>query len=168
MKKKKAQIQMGENVIILFIFFVLLIFAVVFFTRIQSAKTQQQIDIDVTGRGLQIAQRISFLPEVQCTKDNAEIFAGCYDEYSIRALNSLAEKGENREYYYTMFGFSKVSVNKLFPAQSEFPYIIYDNTKEDYTSIITTNVPISLCNFTSLESRKGECSFAVLKVEVYN
>lgn len=168
--KSKGQIQMGENIIILFIFFVLLIFAAVFFTRIQSSKTEQKIEADVTGRGLQIAQRVSFLPEVQCTKENAEIFPGCYDEFSMAALNITAKERENREYYYNLFGFSVISVRKIFPISipPAEPYIIYNNTKEKYTSITAANVPIALCSFISSESRKGDCSFAVLKVEVYN
>lgn len=165
---RKSQIQMGENIIILFIFFVLLVFAIVFFTRLQSAKTEQKIDVDVTGRGLQIAQRVSFLPEVQCTKDNAEVFSGCYDEYSVKALAKLAEKGENSQYYYSIFGNSNISIKKIFPGNNELSNVIYENPKKDYTSITTTNVPISLCSFKSASSRKGDCSFAVLKVEVYN
>src|SRR3989344_8041936 len=100
---RRSQIQMGENVIIIFIFFILLIFAVVFFMKIQGAKTKQKIDIDVTGRGLQIAQKVAFLPEVQCTKDNAEIFSGCYDKYSIKALDAISGTNENKEFYYDIF-----------------------------------------------------------------
>lgn len=164
-KSKKSQIQMGENVIIIFIFFILLIFAIVFFTKIQGAKTKQAIDIDITGRGLQIAQKVSFLPEVQCTKDNAEIFSGCYDEYSIKALDAISGTKEHREYYYDVFGFSTVSVKKIFPVKEgdNPPLVLYNNTKGNYTSIIVSNIPISLCDF--LNEKK--CSFGVLKVEVY-
>ncbi|MEK6886675.1 MAG: hypothetical protein AABW88_02475 [Nanoarchaeota archaeon] len=164
MKTKKSQMQMGENVIIIFIFFILLIFAVVFFMKIQGAKTKQRIDIDITGRGLQIAQKVAFLPEVQCTKDNAEIFSGCYDEFSIRALDAISGTKAQRDYYYDVFGFSTVSVRKIFPIDIEQkPLVLYNNTLGNYTSIIVSNVPISLCNF--LEDRR--CSFGVLKVEVY-
>jgi len=165
-KMKKSQIQMGENVIILFIFFMLLIFAVVFYTKIQSTKTAQKIETDITGRGLQIAQRIQFLPELQCTKGNTEIFPGCYDEFNIIALDKLARDGLNREYYYGLFGFSRVFINRTFPIQDDNRELfLYNNPKEDWISITTTNVPLTLCNFISGEE---DCSFAVLKVEVYN
>lgn len=160
---------MGENIIILFIFFLLLIFGVVFYSRIQSAKTEQKIAVDVEGRGLQIAQKISFLPELQCTKDNAEIAAGCYDLFSAEALKNLAANGQNTEYYSDIFGFSKVSIKEIFPEEKD-AYVIYDNKKETYNSILTTNTPITLCDFvTDLEFREqGKCSFAVLKVEIYD
>ncbi len=162
---KKAQIQMGENVIILFIFFILLVFAVIFFTKIQSAKVEQKVSEDVEGRGLQIAQRVSFLPELQCTKDNAPIL-GCYDEYNIAALDVLARRGENRDYYFDTFGYSVVSVYRVFP-QVDSPLLIYSNPKDNFTSVLTTNTPITLCNFID-DTEKGDCSFAVLKIEVYN
>jgi hypothetical protein len=164
--EKKAQIQMGENVIILFIFFILLIFAVVFFTKLQSAKVQQTKDIDVTGRGLEIAQKVALLPELQCTKDNAEIFPGCYDEFNLRAIDSLAQEGENTEYYIDLFGFSTISIRKIFPSQQD-PLLVYNRTKDDYESIIVTNTPITLCNFLTTSSDKGDCSFAVVRIEVY-
>lgn len=165
--QRRAQIQMGENVIILFIFFILLIFAVVFFTKLRAAKTQQQEETDVTGRGLQIAQKVAFFPEFQCTKDNAEIFPGCYDEFSLNASHMLSQREENREYYSVAFGFSFITIQKIFPIKSE-PMIIYNNTKEKWSSIITTHMPIALCNFIDSSFPKGDCSFAVLKVGVYN
>ena len=164
--KTKAQIQMGENVLILFIFFILLIFAVVFFTKIQATKTQQRQDTDVSGRGLQIAQRVAFLPELQCTKDNAEIFPGCYDEFNLRSLDTLTRNGENTEYYIDVFGFSTISIRKVFPAAGD-PLLVYNRTKDDFASIIVTNTPITICNFLTGTSDKGDCSFAVLRVEVY-
>jgi hypothetical protein len=60
-----------------------------------------------------------------------------------------------------------VTIKAIYPEEGE-PYLVYDRTKEDYTSIITTNVPITLCDFVSSQSDKGFCSFGVLKVEVYN
>ncbi len=158
---------MGENVIILFIFFILLIFAVVFFTRLQATKKEQVIGADIEGRGLQIAQRVALLPELQCTKDNAIITPGCYDEYSAFALDELAREGENKVYYFDLFGFSTVSIYKVFPPkEEEKPLVIYNNTKEEFRAIIPTYIPITLCNFVS-DVTKGQCSFAVLKVEVY-
>ncbi len=166
--KRKAQIQMGENVIILFIFFILLVFAVVFFTRLQNTKTQQKISEDVEGKALEIAQRIAFLPEVQCTKDNAEVFSGCYDRYSLQGMSDLREEGKREyiDYYYDIFGFSTITVTTLFPKQEQI--IIYDNQNSKLKSVITTNIPISVCDFLDSQSNGKECSFGVLKVEVYN
>jgi len=157
---------MGENIIILFIFFVLLIFAIVFFARLQGAKTDKAIEEDVEGRAVQIAQRIAFLPEVQCTRENAEIFPDCYDEFSLRALQKLSGDLGTTSYYFDLFGNSIISVKKLFPVVND-TLIVYNNPKTEFTSITTSNTPITVCDFRST-LRKGLCSFGVLKVEVYN
>jgi hypothetical protein len=161
---KKSQIQLGENIIILFIFFILLVFAAVFFTRLQSTKIEKKVSEDIEGRALEISQRIEFLPEFQCSKNNAEIRPGCYDEFSILGLEEL--NPEDKEYYFDLFGNSRVSIQKLFPSKDENPHIIYEREIENATNIIATNTPIILCNFANLEV-KGKCSFAVLKVEVF-
>jgi len=166
MKKfKKSQIQMGENVIILFIFFILLVFAVVFYTRIQSTKTSQTVQEDISGRALAIAQQVTFLPGLQCTKDNAEVFTGCYDLYGAKALNVTSEDPSNSNVLYTTFGFSTVTIKSIYPEEGN-KFVIYNRTKDKYTSITATNVPLSLCDFSKPEGVM--CSFAVLKVEVYN
>ena len=161
---KKSQIQLGENIIILFIFFILLIFAVVFFTRLQSTKIGKKISEDIEGRSLEISQRIQFLPEFQCSKNNAEIRSGCYDEYSIYGLEAL--NPNEKEYYFDIFGFSRVSVQKLFPTKKD-PDIIYSREIANATNIIVTNTPIILCSFVDQGQAKGKCSFGVLKVEVF-
>ena len=161
---KKAQMQLGENVIILFIFFILLIFAVVFFTRLQKTTTQNKISEDIEGRGLEISRRIQFLPEFQCSKGNVEIREGCYDEYSILGLEQL--EAENNAFYYDIFGNSRVSIQKIFPGK-ENPHVIYERAIGNASNIITTNTPITLCNFVDPNYPKGKCSFGVLKVEVF-
>ena len=52
---KKAQVQISENIIILFIFFILLIFSIVFFARIQVAKERVSGDSDIELKALEIA-----------------------------------------------------------------------------------------------------------------
>jgi len=163
---KKAQIEMTENIIILFIFFILLIFAVVFFTRIQSTQSAQKIEEDIEGRALQIAQRVQFLPEIQCTKENVPTAANCYDEFSLGALTILAERGENLEYYFTLFGFSTITIKIIFPF-TEDSFVIYDRPKEDFGFKTQSNVPVTICDFRT-GSTKGICNFGVLTVDVYN
>jgi hypothetical protein len=163
---KRGQIEMGEHVIVLFIFFILLIFAVVFFSRIQSIKTEKKVGVDIETRALQIAQRVLFLPELQCTRANAEVFPNCYDEHSAKSVGLLAKSGQNTEYYRAAFGYSVITIKKIFPVQEE-EIVIYNDTKPDFRSITPTNVPITLCDFTS-ELAKEDCSFAVLTVSVYD
>ena len=180
--KNKAQIQMTENVIILFIFFILLIFAIVFFTRIQSGKQEIKISEDIQNRGLQIAQTISTLPELRCTKKAVTVL-GCYDQANALALQSLVE--QNNGYYFDQFSYSTVSIVKIFPESEDeqitaydvngnpilvsgsSPIVIYNNPKANFTSLIPTQLPMLLCDFTE-STEKGDCSFAILNINVYS
>lgn len=165
MYTRKAQVQMGENVIILFIFFILLVFGIVFFTRIQTAQSAQKISQDVQGRGIEIAQKIAFLPEIQCSKTSVEQYA-CYDEVSLEALRGMTANGKTSEYYYPLLGYSTISIQNIFPVKQD-PILIYNNTKPDYTSSIATFLPVVICNY--LESPQGDaCRFGVLDINVYN
>ena len=154
---------MTENVIILFIFFILLIFAIVFFTRIQTGKQEIKISEDIQNRGLQIAQSISTLPELRCTKKAVTVL-GCYDEANALALQSLVE--QNNDYYFDQFSYSTISINEIFPEVRE-PIVIYDNKKANFTSLIPTQLPMLLCDFTE-STEKGACSFAILNINVYS
>ena len=93
------------------------------------------------------------------------IFPGCYDLNSLKASSELSKKGENTVAYTLLFGNSKISVERLFPLTEE-PFVVYDNSKEDYSYITTTHSPIVVCDYT-ISSRRGVCSFSVLKIEVY-
>ena len=159
----KAQIQMTENVIILFIFFILLIFAIVFFSKIQSGKQEVKISEDIQNRGLQIAQSISSLPELRCTKKAVTVL-GCYDKANALALQSLVE--QNNQYYFDQFKYSTVSINEIFPVEND-PIVIYNNKKENSSNVIPTQLPMLLCDFT-VSTEKGACSFAILNINVYS
>jgi hypothetical protein len=163
---KKAQIQMSENVIILFLFFILLAFGVVFFTKVQGAKTEMQVQEDIQGRALQTAQKVTFLPEIQCSKDNV-VTSDCYDLFNLLAMSRLAERGESHTYYASLLGNAIMTVYAVFPINATEPFVIYNNSKENYTSINTAYIPIRVCNFAS-NTAEDDCTFSVLKSEVYN
>ena len=166
-RNRKSQVQMGENVIILFIFFVLLVFGIIYFMRVQETKSSQQIGANIQGRGIEIARQIAFLPELQCSKTAVEQYA-CYDKYSLQALQTLTNDGSTGEYYFPVFGYSTVSMQTLFP-KKEDPVIIYNNTdeKQHPIAIIPTQLPVVVCDYAA--STQGEvCTFAVMEIDTYN
>ena len=147
---------MTETIIILFIFFILLVFAIVFFARIQGAQTEKAVSKDVSGRALQVLQKVLFLPEIQCSTSLSET-SSCYDEYSVQALARVASRGENALYYSDLFGNSNISIKKLYPVEEE-PIMIYSNPLGEDSNINPFRMPILLCDYNSDFARE-DCSF---------
>ncbi|MFC1723967.1 hypothetical protein ACFL0V_07565, partial [Nanoarchaeota archaeon] len=81
-KKRKAQIKMGETIAILFIFFILLVVGAVFYMNIARSSMKKDIQESYDLKAIELAQVISFLPEVQCTESNV-VRASCFDLYKI-------------------------------------------------------------------------------------
>ena len=154
---KKAQIQMGESIAILFIFFILVVFGFVFYMNIMggSAKIQKEENIQLKAIGT--AQKISFLPELQCSEENVRV-DDCIDILKLEAASGLLE--DNNIYYYDIFEFSTIWVEEIFPETNKWP--IYNNTLPEYKNKISTFIPISLFNPTS-----KKYDFGILAVEVY-
>lgn len=163
-KSKKAQIEMTENVLILFIFFILLVFAIVFYSQVQSTKIQQVKSQDVTDRAMEIAQKVTYLPEIRCTKDAAETILGCYDEYNIKSLQNLTKSKVRNQYYQNLFRFSSIYVKKIFPNEEEI--LIYNYTLDNYTSVTAAHLPMAVCDFLT-EPGIQKCNFGDLSVYVY-
>ncbi len=161
---KKAQIQMSENVIVLFLFFILLAFGIVFYSNVHSISTQQTANTAAEGRGLEVAQQVMALPELQCTSNGVEI-SGCYDEESAIALNAISQDSGYTDHYYSEFGYATISIQELYPTQGGL-LVIYNDTKP--AKVITpTFVPFVLCNFLDPSGNK-QCNFAVLEIETYD
>ncbi len=155
---KKSQIQMGESVAILFIFFVLLVFGFVFYMNIMKGSTKVEIEENIQLKAIGIAQRASFLPELQCSEENVRR-EDCIDLYKLDAASELLNM--SNVYYYDLFEFSNIQVEKKFP-EPEKKWPLYTNNLTDYKNRLSTFIPISLFNATS-----KKYDFGILVVEVY-
>jgi hypothetical protein len=155
----KAQIRMGETIAILFIFFLLLMFGFAFYSKIQKAgfKTRQKEVSDI--RAIEIAQKVSFLPELQCSSKNV-ITENCIDILKLDYVSDLmkSEKG----YYFDDIGlgYSTITVNMIYPTHKT--WILYDNRPSYSTTKLFTPIPISLYNATS-----RQYYFTILNVSYY-
>ena len=78
MQNRKAQIQMGESVAILFIFFILVVFGFVFYMNVMRGSAKVQMEENIQLKAIGIAQKASFLPELQCSEENVRV-ENCID-----------------------------------------------------------------------------------------
>ncbi len=154
--KKKSQIGMSETIAILFIFFILVAFGFMFYLRIHRASIKTQLEKSVDLMAIEITQKISFLPELQCSKKNI-ITDNCIDILKLESAKAIIN--ENKESYYDLFSDSEIVVEEIYPKKKT--WILYNKTIED-TSAIFTPVPILLYNSTSDENY-----FGVLQIKYF-
>lgn len=153
---------MGETIAVLLIFFALAILAFFFFSSIQAAGTKQAIASGLQEKGIAITQIATYLPELQCSTDNAVKSFNCMDIEKIKAAADSIQ--ENRNFYTSVFGFAKISVEQIYPSvtDGQAEYVLYDVSKPDFKSAEFFPVPVSL-----YEPQNQTYSFGVLKVTAY-
>lgn len=156
----RAQVQMGETIAIMFIFFILLIIGAVFYMNLQRTTISRDIQAAYELRAVEISQTISFLPEAQCSESNV-IKASCFDLYKLIGLSKVTQTAQGLNLYSREFGTTTIEVMVIYPSESNFT--LYDNRKAEFTSAPVTNIPIMLYNTTS-----DKYYFGVLKVTTYN
>lgn len=120
--KSKAQIKMFETLAILFIFFMLLTFGIIFYGRVQKTTISQETQEIVILNAIQVSERASFLPDVQCSFDNIPV-DDCIDVEKVQALSNIYL--DNLAYYYNIFGFSEILINQTYPDAGA--WVIYSN-----------------------------------------
>jgi len=138
---KKAQIQIGETIAVLFVFFILIIIGFVFYVNVIKSNIDIEKEELSQLRSVGISQRIMFLPEVQCSEDNI-IIDNCIDILKLEYAQSVMK--ENEIYYYDLLEFSDVSVLQVYPDEAKWS--LYSRKTDDFSSRFVTNVPVSLYN----------------------
>ena len=158
---RKAQIQIGETVAVLFVFFILVIIGIIFYVKIIRGNIESEIQEASQLSSIGIAQRVMFLPELQCSNDNV-IKENCIDILKLNNAENLMSG--NEVYYYDLFEFSNIIVSEIKPdGTSGEPSNIYLRTLDKFKNKFVTNVPISLYNPTTKRN-----SFGLLTIETYS
>ncbi len=160
MRFKKSQIRMTETIAILFIFFLLVLFGMIFYSRIQSSTLEREQEEDITLKTIQIAQKVSYFPEFQCIRREAQMDYGCIDIYKLEAFNKTINQGQNKLYYFQVFEYSKIYVEQIYPESKNWS--VYDLKKPKYKGELKIPVPVAL--YDPVENIK---SFGVLHISVY-
>jgi hypothetical protein len=154
---KKAQIQMGETIAVIFVFIILVMFGFIFygFVAKSGAETKQQelVQLDAIKK----AQVISFLPELQCSEDN-DVTENCVDLYRIKVAQETITA--HTSYYYDDFGFSKITIQEIYP-RGEL-YVLYDREKPNFKNLKAQQAPVQI--FDPFTRTYG---FGVMNIGVY-
>ena len=152
---------MGETIAILIIFFLFVGFGLTFYFKIVESGANTQAIEGAETVAVQIAQRASFLRELQCSEDNVQE-ENCVD---IEKIPYATDAMKNSQQYFPIFRFSTISIIQIFPSSGGmFPtnQTIYQASPDTISSRRSTFIPITLRDYVERKSY-----FGIMVVEVY-
>lgn len=155
---RKSQIQMLETISVLAIASILILLGLVFYSVMFKSSIEVEKGESMQLDAIKIAQRSSFLPELQCSQENI-IIDNCINILNLEALSEIIN--ENKIYYFDKLSFSRIIVNKIYPDNEE--WVLYDRPLEQYSDKSVTNAPILL--FDPVEDKNY---FGVMRIEVFS
>jgi hypothetical protein len=137
---RRSQIKMMETIAILFIFFILVMFGFIFYSRISKESYSAEAEEITALKAVQISEKANFLTDVQCSMDNIPD-EDCIDVYKLQAFSQLAAKED--VYYYNIFEFSVINITEIYPFSGR-SWKMYDHPLPDYTDLVRVQLPVSL------------------------
>lgn len=152
----KAQMKMGESIMILIIFFFLLVFGVVFYAKYAVVTASGKQTENAGLQAIQIVQKVQFLPEIQCSVEGT-IDYNCIDLMKLMALNDLAE--DEKRIYSTMFPRTVIIAVEIYPEKHSWKVYGEDAAKKKSRFF---PVPVVLFNATSNQYHFGYLNITVL------
>ena len=159
---KKSQIQIGETISVLFVFFILIAIGFIFYVRIIKGNLESQKDELSQLNSVGISQRVMFLPEIECSEDVVFEVHDCFDILKLNAAQTVMKLSSNALYYYDLLEFSNLSISEIYPDKTQ-KWTIYSRkpqNPQDFKNKFVTNVPVSL--YDPLTRRRA---FGVLTIE---
>lgn len=143
MRKKAQDIKMGETIMVLFIFMILLMFGLGFFVRYQRSSTFTTQSEQTLKKSVQIAQIFSTLPEVVCSFDNVKK-ENCIDIMKVETASDIILS--HQSFYFPYFKYSEILIYEVYPEEKR--WILYSNPLPSTTKL-STPVPIALYDGTT-------------------
>ena len=165
---------MTETIGVMFIFFVLILFGIVFYSKYSETAYQEKQEELMGKKAVEITSKTIFLPELICSRGQAEPELYCLDMLKLKQAQKTF-KDNFGEYYFDLFPYSRILVEEIYPGKSK--WVLYDKPKKvklaNGTSVNSqqkeaTHFLLTLKDEVKGKEKKGEYSFGVLTVEVYS
>ncbi len=114
----RAQLKLGESIVILIIFFFLLMFGMVAYVKWSITEADRRATEAKSLIAVSTVQLVSFLPELQCTVEGNEDY-NCVDLYKAKAISGVPDT--QKAIYGTMFPRTQIILHKIFPEAEQIP-----------------------------------------------
>lgn len=122
---KKGQMHITETIAVLFIFFILLMFGIIFYYKYQQVAFKDKQEELLAARAMDTTLKALFLPELMCTKREAEPEDNCIDMMKLRSANVTFKRYLN-DYYFGIFSYSRIRIVNINNNES---WMLYDKEK---------------------------------------
>ncbi len=153
---------MFETIAVLVVFFFILVFGVSFYFVLQRSSLSRQMERNAQLVSIQISQKISDLPELDCALAGIQI-DNCVDKVKLEKLNQALEDDAKKLYYFNVLGYSEVVLNIIYTSYSaEEQYEIYERTPNSFFSAYKNQIPVLL-----YDPVENKFAFGALEVTTY-
>src|SRR3989344_1109303 len=117
--KMKAQVRMGETIAVLVIFFFLVMIGFSFYASFQQRQIDQQLREMRQLEAIQVAQKVYYLPELQCSSGYQLTRESCWDTLKMQKFQFMVKNDPvARQYYFDILQYSKITVTQIYPTPS--------------------------------------------------
>ncbi len=165
MTSRRAQLHLSETIAVLFIFFVLVLFGLLFYYKYQQVAVKERQEELLAARAMDTTLKVLFLPELICSKGDAEPEDNCFDLLKLRSVDETF-KDHLEDYYFNIFSYSTITVYQVYPETSD-AWVLYSKTKPEFPRVEPTYFIVSLRDETRGVG-EPQYGFGVVKVEVYS
>ena len=167
---KKSQIRMGESITIVFVFFLLVFFGLIFYSKMEARNIRTDKSENEELGSIEVVQKALFLPEIRCSREGVVTY-NCFDTLKLEAMEALNnDTQEKKFYYYNLFGYATIRVVQLYPF-SGTEWQIYEMRHKNWTRKMSFQIPVALFNATGdagySPPMPSHYSFGVLIVDSY-
>jgi hypothetical protein len=159
---KKAQIQSGEAVVVVIIVIIMIVIGIVYMTKNKMSNLTEDAKELNDVRSMEVALIASNLNELKCSEYSTMVKT-CFDYQRLKAFKNVIEQNdrETQEYYYNLFGNSKIDIQLIATASENIALYDYNDSANKSSSPVF--IPTIVLNPMTKESY-----FAILEVRTYS
>lgn len=165
MRRKKGQMKMTETIAVIFIFFILVMFGILFFYRYQKISFEEKQEELLSLRAMDTTLKTLFMPEIICTKGDAEAEENCLDMMKVRYSGNVFKK--NELIYFDIFSYSTITLHEIYPNSTKDPIKIYDKPKINFKGKEKTFFIVAMKD-ESIREEKTAYGYGYLEVTAYS
>ncbi len=163
-RSRSAQVQMTETIAVLFIFFILIMFGLIFYSKYQAVAFKEKQEELLGARAIETTLKTLFLPELICSRGEAEPEDNCFDLLKLNSLNQTTQKYLD-DYYFDIFSYARIYVQEVYPGNNT--WVVYDKQKPEVTMEEPTYFVITLKDSLASEE-EAHNRFGYVAVVIYS